>query len=127
MRSRIDGSDAVFVGRLDSTRPSDEAAKAYYRFAVLQKVKGPLGAEVELLAPRLVDVNDRPLEIGVEAGVLANLAGATFTTDSCGLTHPGVLLAEADEPRGGAIKLLVGITILAAALAYALVRLRRRR
>ena len=64
---------------------------------------------------------------GTDIGVLALLDGATFTTGSCGITHPAVLLAEADEPRGGWIKLLIGIAILAAALAYSVWRLRRRR
>jgi hypothetical protein len=90
-------------------------------------VKGPVGTEIEVRSPPLVDANDRPVGTGVDAGVFARLDGATFTTDSCGLTDPGALLAEADEPRGGWIKLLIGAAILAAALVYSLVRLSRRR
>ena len=75
-----------------------------YRFDVAQAVKGPLGGEVEIRAPELVDADDKPVANGVDAGVFAMLDGATFTTDSCGLTDPGALLAEADEPRGTWIK-----------------------
>ena len=126
IRSRIDAADAAFVGTLTGQRPAP-GGRRFYRFDVAQAVKGPVGAEIEIGAPLLVDANDRPVGAGVDAGVFARLDGATFTTDSCGLTDPGALLAEADEPRGGWIKLLIGAAILAAAVAYSLVRLSRRR
>jgi hypothetical protein len=77
-------------------------------------------------APLLVDASDEPVADGVDVGVLATLDGAEFVTDSCGLTNPARLLAEADEPRGGWIKLLIGAAILAAALAYSIRRVSRR-
>lgn len=126
IRARIDEADAAFVGTLVAERPA-EGEERFYRFEVGQAVKGPVGAEIEVRAPVLVDANDRPVGPGVDAGVFARLDGATFTTDSCGLTDPSALLAEADEPRGGWIKLLIGAVILAAAVMYALARLRRRR
>jgi hypothetical protein len=125
IRERIDEAEAVFVGTILSSRPQGD--ERIYRFDVAQAVKGPLGGEVEIRAPVLVDADDRPVANGVDAGVFAMLDGATFTTDSCGLTDPGALLAEADEPRGTWIKVVVGIAILAAALAFSLLRLRRRR
>ena len=125
IRERIDRADAVFVGTLLSSRSSGD--ERIYRFDVAQPVKGPLGSEVEIRAPELVDASDKPIANGVDAGVFAMLDGATFTTDSCGLTNPGAVLAEADEPRGTWIKVLIGIAILGAALAYSLTRLRRRR
>ena len=125
MRQRIDAADAVFVGTLVSSRPV-AGGERVYRFDVAQPVKGPLGTEVEIRAPLLVDANDDPVANGVDAGVLATLDGAEFVTDSCGLTNPALLLAEADEPRGGWIKLLIGAVILGAVLVYALTRLKRR-
>ena len=124
IRERIDEAQAVFVGTLVSSRPLGD--ERIYRFDVKQAVKGPLGSEVEIRAPELVDADDKPVSNGVDAGVFAQLDGATFTTDSCGLTDPGALLSEADEPRGTWIKVLIGIAILAAALAFSLTRLRRR-
>jgi hypothetical protein len=126
LRERIDGSDAAFVGRLVSSRPT-AGGERLYRFDVAQPVKGPLGSEIEVRAPVLVDAANRPVAVGTDVGVLAVLDGATFTTDSCSITNPGALLAEADEPRGGWIKLVIGALILGAALAYSLRRLRRRR
>ncbi len=125
IRARIDEAQAVFVGTLVSSRPQGD--ERIYRFDVKQVVKGPLGGEVEIRAPELVDADDKPVANGVDAGVFAMLDGATFTTDSCGLTDPAALLAEADEERGTWIKVLIGIAILAAVLAFSLVRLRRRR
>ena len=126
MRERIDGADAAFVGTLVSSRPGPDG-ELLYLFDVHQPVKGPVGGEIEVRAPALVDAADKPVANGVDVGVFALLDGATFTTSSCGITNPAALLAEADEPRGGWIKLLVGAAILASVLAYSLTRLRRRR
>jgi hypothetical protein len=126
MRERIDGADAVFVGTLLSSRGAHAAGARIYRFSVEQPVKGPLGTQVDVRAPRLVDAAGAPVAPGTDVGVLALLDGAEFTTDSCGITNPGALLDAADEPRGTMIKVGVGVVILAAVLAFALLRLRRR-
>ena len=125
VRERIDEADAAFVGTLVSSRPAGDGERVY-RFDVAQAVKGPVGGEIEVRAPVLVDAADKPVANGVDVGVFALLDGATFTTSSCGITNPAGLLAEADEPRGGWIKLLIGAGILASVLAYSLTRLRRR-
>jgi hypothetical protein len=125
LEERIAEADAAFVGRLVSQRPEPGGERAY-RFLVDQRVKGPLGREVELRAPRLTDASGTPIERDVAIGVLAERDGAAWTTGSCSLTDPGALLAAADEPKGGWIKLLIGLAILAAVLAYSVRRLRRR-
>jgi hypothetical protein len=125
MRARIDAADAAFVGSLTGQRLAPDGER-YYRFDVAQAVKGPVGAEIEVRSPLLVDANDREVPPGADVGVLARLDGATFTTTSCAITDPGALLAEADEPRGGWIKLLIGAVILVAAIVYSVVRLSRR-
>jgi hypothetical protein len=90
-------------------------------------VKGPIGREVEIRSARLVDLDDTPVPRDVAVGVLASTAsGGALVTSSCGLSDPGALLSTADEPRGTLIKIVVGLVILAAALAYSLRRLRRR-
>ena len=120
---RITASDAAFVGRLVSTRPASGATA--YRFVVDQRVKGPVGREVEISGPALVDSAGTPLERDTAVGVLATLEGTTFATDSCGLTDPGALLASFDEPRGNVIKVTIGLVILLVALGYAMIRRRR--
>ena len=57
---------------------------------------------------------------------MGDLDGARIVTESCLLTDPGALLAASDEPKGNAIRLVIGILILAAVLTYSIWRLRRR-
>jgi hypothetical protein len=118
--------DAAFVGRVTAERAT---ADGYvYRFIVDQNVKGPVGREVEVRsAARLVDAVDKPIVHDEALGVLASLSGAELVTESCLLTDPGALLATSDEPRGNGIKVVIGLAILAAVLAYSIRRLRHRR
>lgn len=122
---RYDDAEVAFAGRLVSVR--DAAGGRYWRFAVQQAVRGPIGTEVDVRAAELTDREGAPLRPGVTVGVLAELDGAVITTDSCGLVDPAALLAVADEPRGNAIKLVIGFAILGAVLGYSVWRLRRRR
>jgi hypothetical protein len=125
MEQRIDAADVVFAGTIADVREVEGGFA--YRFDVGQAVKGPVGAAIEIgAAQRLVDAADAPVGPGRDAGVLARRDGAGFVTDSCGLTDPGALLTVADEPRGGWIKILLGVGILAAVLAFSARRLRRR-
>jgi hypothetical protein len=126
LEDRIESAEAAFVGRLLSERPGDDGGRRVYRFVVDQRVKGPIGREIELEAPRLTDVEGTPLERDVAVGVLATRDGAAWVTASCSLTDAGALLSTADEPKGGAIKIVIGLVILALVLAYSVRRLRRR-
>jgi hypothetical protein len=124
---RIAGADVAFVGRIVSERPVGGEERVY-RFAVEQVVKGPLGAEVEIHAVRLTDLDDRPIAVDAPVGVLASSGeGGNLVTGSCSLVEPGSLLAATDEPRGMWIKIAIGIVILGAVLAYSWRRLRQRR
>ena len=90
-------------------------------------MKGSIGREVEVhAATRLVDAADEPLVHDEALGVLAQLDGARIETESCLLTDPGALLSTSDEPRGDAIKIVIGLVILGLVLAYSIRRLRRR-
>ncbi|MDH4346873.1 MAG: hypothetical protein OEW31_11115 [Thermoleophilia bacterium] len=120
---RLDAADASFVGTIADVRDAGDAR--LYTFDVDQVVRGELGDEVTVLAPPLVDANGEAVGGDIDVGVFLELEGGTYTTDSCGLVDPSLLLAAADEPRGGAIKLAVGMVILAAVLLLALVRYRR--
>ena len=123
---RLRAADAAFVGRVVDERPGSGTGRVY-RLVVDQRVKGPVGREVEVhTAARLVDASDRPVVRDEALGVLATLEGATLVTESCLLTDPGALLSVSDEPRGNAIKILIGLVILALVLAYSVRRLRRR-
>ena len=118
------------------TRPSSGASTGeravpagfVYSFVVDQNVKGPIGREVDVrAAQRLVDATDKPIVHDEALGVLANLSGAELTTESCLLSRPRH--APRDERRAARqrIKVVVGLVILAAVLAYSIRRLRHRR
>ena len=96
------GDAVAFVGKLVSS--SNRAGATYWRFDVDQRVKGPIGKEVDIRAPQLTDAKGRPLDSANEVGVLATLDGATIVTDSCLLTDPAALLAVSDKDRGAPIK-----------------------
>jgi hypothetical protein len=124
---RIAGADIAFVGRVVSERPAGGEERVY-RFDVDQVVKGPLGAEVEIHAVRLTDLDDRPIAVDAPVGVLASTGeSGNLVTSSCSLVEPGSLLAATDEPRGMWIKIAIGLVILAAVLAYSWRRLQGRR
>lgn len=125
LQDRLEEADGAFVGRLTTQRP-DPAGGIVFRFDVRQQVKGPVGSVVEVRSIEpLTDADDRPLARGAAVGVFADLDGAVLTTSSCLLTDPAALLAAADEPRGLWIKLLIGMLILGAVIAWSIRRRRR--
>jgi hypothetical protein len=125
LEERLAAVDVAFVGRVTAERPTPGGH--LYEFVVDQNVKGPVGREVDVnSAKRLVDATDKPIVHDEALGVLANIQGARFVTESCLLSDPGTLLSISDEPRGNAIRLAIGLLILAAVLGYSLHRLRRR-
>lgn len=123
---RLDQADVAFVGRVTDERPASGGG-VVLRFVVDQRVKGPVGREIEVGAPtRLVDAADEPIVRDEAVGVMATVEGARIVTRSCLLTDPGALLATSDEPRGDAIKIVIGLVILALVIAYSVRRLKRR-
>ena len=126
LEERLEVAEVAFVGRVTDERPG-AGGGVVYRFVVDQRVKGSVGREVEVhAATRLVDAADEPLAHDEALGVLAQLDGARIETESCLLTDPGALLSTSDEPRGGAIKIVIGLVILGLVLAFSIRRLRRR-
>ena len=124
---RLSEVDVAFVGRVTAERPSTVGGRRVYEFLVDQNVKGPVGREVDVDAQtRLVDPRNNPLLHDQALGVMGDLDGARIVTESCLLTDPGALLAASDEQKGNAIRLVIGILILAAVLTYSIWRLRKR-
>ncbi len=127
LEERLAAADVAFVGRVTDQRPGGDGTGVVYRFLVDQRVKGSVGREVEVHAAEpLVDAADEPLVHDEALGVLARLVGARIETESCLLTDPGALLSTSDEPRGDAIKIVIGLVILGLVLTYSIRRLRRR-
>lgn len=127
LEERLAGADAAFVGRVVAERQA-QGGERVYRFLVDQRVKGPVGRELEVRSGvRLVDAAGTRIVHDEALGVMANLRGAALVTDSCLLTDPGALLSVSDEARGGWIKVVIGLAILALVLSYSVRRLRARR
>jgi hypothetical protein len=121
---RLAAADVSFVGSIVESRPAGD--ERLTTFQVDKAVKGELTDQVVVVSGPLVDAGGNAIDGDIDVGVFATLEGGTYRTDSCGLVDPSLLLEAADEPRGGAVKLLVGFVILAAVLGFALLRLRRR-
>jgi hypothetical protein len=118
----------VFVGRsTGSTAVAGEGVpQRLYRFEVDQEVKGDLGSTVSVRIPVKPANGGQVVPVDVAAGILMGRANGQWFTTRCGITDPGAVLAEVDQPRGNAVKLVIGILILGAVLAYSIRRMRRR-
>jgi hypothetical protein len=128
LQERIDQAEVVFVGRSTGFRTVAYGGipQRLHTFVVDQEVKGDLGRTVEVRIPALAANGGQEVPADVAAGVLANRVGGDWFTTACGITDPGVVLAEADEPKGNAIKLALGAAILAAVLTYSVRRMRKK-
>jgi hypothetical protein len=125
LEERLDEADAAFVGRLADTTEGSAPPRGVLAFEVEQQVKGDLGDRVDV---RTLMGTDCALEVsrGQTIGLLLTRTPAgEWLGTLCGTVDPGELVAEGGEPRGGTIKVAIGIVILAAVLLFALYRLRR--
>ena len=118
----------MFVGRSTGSTPVAGAGVPLrlYRFEVDQEVKGDLGRTVSVRIPVRRENGGQFVPVDVAAGILMGRANGAWFTTRCGITDPGAVLAEVDQPRGNAIRLLIGVLILGAVLAYSIRRLKRR-
>ena len=128
LQERIDQAEVVFVGRSTGFRavPGGGIPQRVYTFVVDQQVKGDTGRTVEVRVPVRAANGGQRIPEDVAAGVLASRVGGGYFTTRCGITDPGAVLAEVDEPKGNAIKLVIGIVILGVVLAYSVGRVRRK-
>jgi len=126
---RLDEVDGAFIGVLVSERKVDDGY--LYRFDVKTALKGAdgIGSAIDLRAPsRLVSRSDELLAgfDDVEVGVMFTTDRAMPETESCLLSPPLDLISAFDEPRGNAIKVVIGVIILIGVLLFATVRLKRK-
>jgi len=108
LSERLDESDAAIVGRVVSERPGDVqgAAVRLLTVEVDQRVKGDVDRTLVVRSPSGTDCD---VEVPMDKAI-------------------GLLLTKAPEggePRGGVIKVGIGIVILALVLGWALLRLRQ--
>ena len=126
LNERLAEVDVAFVGRVTAERPSTVGRGRVYEFLVDQNVKGPVGREVDVDAQGSCSIaTNKPLLHDEALGVMGTSTGRASSPRRAS-SRPGALLAASDEPKGNAIRLVIGILILAAVLAYSIRRLRRR-
>jgi hypothetical protein len=127
LAQRLDESDAAVVGRVVDARPAEVAGAAVTLLTVDvdQHVKGDVGRSLVVRSPRGSDV-DVDVAMNKAVGFLLTRApDGSWLASACSVVGPGFLVAEGGEPRGGVIKVGIGIVILALVLAWALLRLRK--
>ena len=127
MDERLDDADAAVVGRVVAERKGDlnGAPQLFLTVEVEQRVKGDVERTLEVRSPLGSDC-DVEVPRNEPIGLLLTRApdGALLAT-ACSVVSPGQLVAEGGEPRGGPIKVVVGIVVLALVLLWALRRLRK--
>jgi hypothetical protein len=90
--------------------------------AVEQRVKGDLGDSVVVRAPSGTDC-DVDIELDTTTGLfLTRVDDGSWFASACSVVTPGELVAAGGEPRGGAIKVVIGALILLLVLSWALRR-----
>jgi hypothetical protein len=127
LSERLDESDAAIVGRVVSERSGDVqgAAVRLLTVEVDQRVKGDVDRALVVRSPSGTDCDvDVPMDKAIGL-LLTKAPDGAWLASACSVVDPGPLVAEGGEPRGGVIKVGIGIVILALVLGWALVRLRQ--
>jgi hypothetical protein len=132
VKDKLAGADVAFVGRVVARNPLPRAngiPQFEYVFSTSHVVKGTQAGRVTVRSARLVDLSGVALtpSFHEDVGVLAGRGvGGALVTSSCGLVDAVTLLDESDHPKGGLIKVAIGLLIAASVIGYSLRRLRRR-
>jgi hypothetical protein len=127
VEERLDDADAAVVGRVVGERRGElnGLEQLYLTIDVEQRVKGDVERTLEVRTPYGTDCDvevprDEPVGL-----LLTNAPPGTWSATACSVVNPGQLVVEGGEPRGGPIKVAIGVVILGLVLAWALVRKRK--
>jgi hypothetical protein len=88
-------------------------------------VKGDVPKQIVVRTPAETDCGLEVEEREPVGLLLTRRAGGEWLATLCSLVEPGELVAAGGEPRGGAIKVVIGVVFLALVLLLAFARLRR--
>ncbi|MGH3132859.1 MAG: hypothetical protein ACRDNY_03805 [Gaiellaceae bacterium] len=130
---RLDQADAAVVGRiveLGAPDPTSPEPTRLMTVEVEQRVKGEVRGQVRGVDKTWIVVQvpngtdcDVTIDTDTTTGLLlTRLPEGTWFASACSVVEPGRLVAAGGEPRGGAIKVVLGVIILAIVLSWALRR-----
>ncbi|CAN5748281.1 hypothetical protein BH20ACT14_BH20ACT14_09010 [soil metagenome] len=120
---RLDDADAAVVARLVEVRETlSFPPQRTLAFEVDQRVKGDIEKTFDIKSMAQTDC-DLDVEEGVPVGLLLMRgADGEWQGTTCSIVGAGELVAEGGEARGGGIKIVIGLLILALVLSWALRR-----
>ena len=125
IEERLEDADAAVIGRVTSDETWElEGGPSARRLtvAVEQRVKGDLGETLYVVVPSGTDC-DVDIELETTTGLLlTRRPDGDWFASLCSVVTPGELVAAGGEPRGGVIKVALGVLILALVLSWALRR-----
>jgi hypothetical protein len=127
LEERLDRADAAVVGRVvrEAEDTLNGASVRLLTVEVDQRVKGDLERTIVVRSPSGTDCDVR-VELDTAVGLLLTEGeGEEWLGSACSVVEAGALVVVGGEPRGGGIKVVVGIVILALVLAFSYFRLRR--
>ena len=127
LEERLDRADAAVVGRVvrEAEGELNGASVRLLTVEVDQRVKGDLERTIVVRGPSDTDCDLR-VELDTAVGLLLMEGeGEQWLGSACSVVEAGALVVVGGEPRGGGIKVVVGIVVLALVLALSFFRLRR--
>jgi len=130
---RLDDAEAAIVGRIVARSETNVRGirQSLFTINVVQRVKGDVPDELVVRSPLgtdcdLVDAAAPPVEQDGTTGLLLPWwPEGVWLGSACSVVGAGELVAAGGEPRGGVIKVVIGLVILALVLLWAFVRMRR--
>ena len=124
IEERLDDADAAVVGRVVAEREVDVRGvrQRLLTFEVDQRVKGDVEKTLEVRTPLDTSCDVTIAKEEVTGLLLTRSPDGVWLANLCSLVDEGQLVAAGGEPRGGAIKVVIGIVILAIAPSCALPR-----
>jgi HAMP domain-containing protein len=127
LRDRLDDADAAAVGRIvaEEAGEVEGAPQSFLTFEVDQRVKGDLDKTIVVRSPSGTSCDLRVRTDEVVGLLLTTAPDGAWLASLCSIVDPGELTVVGGEPRGGPIKVAIGVVILGLVLLLALVRLRR--
>jgi hypothetical protein len=126
LEDRLASADAAVVGRIVGPAPGRAGSgQRLLRVDVEQRVKGNVPRELVIRAPSGTDC-DLPERTNESIGLLLTKASDGMLLGTlCSLANPGQLVVAGGEPRGGGLKVLLGLAFLALVLLWSFRRLKR--